>query len=82
MDIFIVHPRVGLDVPTAVRKFRPCWTFFSHMQEMGHCQPCPWRPVNFRELEEYDIPFIAREGLHSLIPLWGEKIVWTPDARS
>jgi len=77
VDVFMVHPRVGLDVPTAVNKFRPRWTFFSHMQEMGHCQPCRWRPVNFRELEEYDIPAIAKAGLGSAIPLWGEKIVWT-----
>lgn len=80
VDIFILHPRVGMRVMDAVKKIRPKWTFFSHLMEMGHTQPSIWRPVNFKELLP-EMRAIRDMGLSSTIPLWGEKILWTPAER-
>ena len=80
VDILILHPRVGLKVQDAVKKIHPKWTFFSHLMEMGHTQPSIWRPVNFKELLP-EMRAIREMGLSSTIPLWGEKILWSPAER-
>jgi len=76
IHIWINHPRVGLDVVKTADRIRPDWIFYSHMLEMGHCKPCRWRPVNFTEILQHDLPECARKGIRGVLPLWGEKIVW------
>lgn len=79
VNIWINHPRVGLDAVRGAEKIKPDWVFFSHLLEMGHCQPSPYRPVSFKELQDRDIPGCTKLGVRCAIPLLGEKIVWTSE---
>jgi hypothetical protein len=72
VDVFIVHPRVGLVVTEAQRIINPRLTLISHLLEMQH-KFDQWRwsyDVGFDELEKS-----ARNGRTAAIPLWGDRIV-------
>ena len=79
IDIHILHPRVGLSVPQAARLLKPGAIWFSHLLEMGHCQPCPWRPIEYAESHQ-DAEIIKQRGdnISFRFPLWGEKIMIPP----
>ena len=76
IDIHILHPRVGLSVPEAAELLHPREIWFSHLHEMGHCIPSPWRPVDFVEVG-WDKEQIEKRGDKVLCryPIWGEKFV-------
>ena len=73
VDIFVPHLAVGLDVKAAGEKFEPRWIFVSHLLELGH-QLTKWRWSYFYGLDE--VHEYHRE--NACIPVWGEKIVYTP----
>ena len=79
VDVHMVHPRVGLSVPEAAAQFHPRAIFFSHLLEMGHCKPGPYRPIAFADAYQ-DIRAMARRQLavRSFLPLWGEHFVLPP----
>lgn len=71
VDVFIVHPRVGLDVAEAQRVVNPRLTLISHLLEMGH-RFDQWR-------WSYEIGFLEmarsrRNGYRCAVPLWGDRI--------
>ncbi len=74
-DIFIPHPRVGLSVPAAVKKFHPRSVLYSHFLEMRHTPPTPWYAVPYDLLDE-ERAQVEKLGAAALAPLWGEKLVW------
>ena len=63
-------------VPEAAAQFHPRAIFFSHLLEMGHCKPGPYRPIAFADAYQ-DIRAMARRQLavRSFLPLWGERFV-------
>ena len=81
VDLFIVHPRVGLKVPEAVEKFHPACVLYSHTLEMGHCPPSPWYAVPFDLLDE-ERHAVALQGAAAIAPVWGEKLVWNTGKKS
>lgn len=71
IDVFVVHPRVGLDVAEAQRIVNPKLTLISHLLEMGH-RFDQWRwgyEVGLDELERSRI-----NGRACAMPLWGDRI--------
>ena len=74
-DVYMVHPRVGLNVTEAQKIIDPELTLISHLHEMHH-RFDQWRwpyAVGFDEIEK------GRAcGRHCAMPLWGEKIVLKP----
>ena len=72
VDVFIVHPRVGLVVTEAQRIANPRLTLISHLLEMHHCHD-QWRwgfDVGFDELEKS-----RANGRAAAIPMWGDRLV-------
>ena len=72
VDVFIVHPRVGLVVTEAQRIVNPRLTLISHLLEMHHYHD-QWRwsyDVGFDELEKS-----RNANRAAAIPLWGDRIV-------
>jgi len=72
VDVFIVHPRVGLLVTEAQKIVNPRLTLISHLLEMHHYHD-QWRwsfDVGFDELGKS-----AGNGRAAAIPLWGDRIV-------
>ena len=71
IDVFIVHPRVGLVVMEAQKIVAPRLTLISHLLEMQH-RFDQWRwgfDVGFDELKQ------SRDnGRAAAIPLWGDRI--------
>lgn len=70
-DLWIVHPRCGLDVGEAVRKFRPRVTAVCHLCEMGH-PPDKWRWTLADGCAEAAKAEAA--GSRAVVPLWGGRI--------
>lgn len=71
-DIWIVHPRCGLDVRDGYEKFRPEVTVIAHLNEMGHARD-RWRwsyEDGFEEAEK-----IRNLGGKAIVPLWGDRIL-------
>ena len=71
VDVFIVHPRVGLIVTEAQKIVNPRLTLISHLLEMHHYFN-QWRwgyDVGFDELEKS-----RTNGRAAAIPLWGDRI--------
>jgi len=71
-DIWIVHPRCGLDVADGYRRFRPRLTVIAHLNEMGHARD-RWRwsyEDGFAEAEK-----IRALGGEVIVPLWGDRIM-------
>ena len=73
VDIFVPHLAVGLDVKAAGEKFEPGWIFVSHLLELGH-KLTQWRWSYFYGLDEMH----EYHRKNVCIPVWGEKIVYTP----
>ena len=72
VDVFIVHPRVGLVVTEAQKIVNPRLTLISHLLEMHHYHD-QWRwgfDVGFDELEKS-----RSAGRAAAIPMWGDRIV-------
>ena len=72
VDVFIVHPRVGLDVAAAQQLVNPRLTLISHLLELGHFFD-QWRwsyDIGFSEMERS-----RQNGRDCAIPLWGDRIV-------
>lgn len=76
IDVYMVHPRVGLKVPEAQKILHPKLTLISHLHELHHPYN-QWRwpySVGFDEIGK------GREnGFHCAMPLWGEMIRLTAD---
>ena len=75
VDVFIVHPRVGLIVTEAQKIVNPRLTLISHLLEMHHYFN-QWRwsyDVGFDELEKS-----RSAGRTAVIPMWGDRIVLKP----
>ena len=71
VDVFIVHPRVGLVVTEAQKIVNPRLTLISHLLEMHHYHD-QWRwsyDVGFDELEKS-----RAAGRAAAIPMWGDRI--------
>lgn len=71
VDVFIVHPRDGLDVAEAQSVLNPRLTLISHLLEMGH------RFDRFRwsyEIGFWEMARSRRNGRRCTVPLWGDRI--------
>ena len=74
VDVFIVHPRVGLVVTEAQKIVNPRLTLISHLLEMHHYHD-QWRwsyDVGFDELAKSNA-----NGRAAAIPMWGDRLVLT-----
>lgn len=74
VDVYIVHPRVGLKVPEAQKIIHPKLTLISHLHELHHPHD-KWRwpySVGLAEIEAG-----KTNGFHCAMPLWGEMIRFT-----
>ena len=72
VDVFIVHPRVGLVVTEAQKKIKPRLTLISHLLEMHHYHD-QWRwgfDVGFDELTKS-----SNADRAAAIPMWGDRLV-------
>ena len=73
VDIYIVHPRNGMDVRNAARKVDPEVVLISHLLELHHNYN-KWRMTfadGFVEAEK-----VRSIGKKAMVPMWGEKIIW------
>ena len=71
-DLWIVHPRCGLDVGAAAAKFRPALTAIAHLCELGHARDrWRWTLADGRAAAR-----LARSaGGRAVVPIWGQRIV-------
>lgn len=68
-DLWIVHPRCGLDIAEAAGKFRPRRAVIGHLCELGHTK---WRWTVADGLA--DAAKAEAAGAKSAVPLWGQRI--------
>ena len=68
-DLWIVHPRCGLDVAAGVRKFHPAKTVIAHLFELGHTR-WRWGLAEGRE----DAARAVEAGSEAVVPFWGQRI--------
>lgn len=68
-DLWVVHPRCGIDVADGVRKFHPERTVIGHLCELGHSK---WRWTLADGMEEAAKAEAA--GSKAVVPLWGDRI--------
>ena len=73
VDIYIVHPRNGMDVRNAARKINPEVVFISHLLELHHNYN-KWR-MTFAE-GYIEAEKVRSLGKKAVVPMWGEKIIW------
>ena len=71
VDIFIPHIRVGLNIPAAIKAFKPRHVFMSHIQELGH-RIDKWRWTFHDALRSKE----KWAHNHLWIPCWGERIIY------
>ena len=71
-DLWVVHPRCGMDVADGVKKFRPKKTVLAHLNELGHARD-RWRWSWTDGLAEAAKAEAA--GSAGIVPLWGARIV-------
>ena len=71
VDVYIVHPRVGLKVPEAQKIIHPKLTLISHLHELHHPYN-KWRWPYSVGLDE--IAAGKANGFHCAMPLWGDMI--------
>ena len=69
-DLWVVHPRCGLNVLDGYRKFAPKQTAICHLNELGHDK---WRWSWADGLAEK--AKIEGAGGKAFVPVWGERIV-------
>ncbi len=70
-DLWIVHPRCGLDAAAAAAKFHPRRTVVAHLCELSH-PPDKWRwtiPDG-----QADAARLEAAGFEAVVPLWGERL--------
>lgn len=70
-DLWIVHPRCGLHVADAVRKFHPRRVVIGHLCEMGH------PPTQGRWTLQDGLDEAAKAegaGAETIVPLWGTRL--------
>ena len=73
IDLYIVHPRCGMDVTSAVKRLDPKLTFISHLQELAHdINLFRWQISVGRE----ELKNLSGIGKSAYIPVWGEKFIW------
>ena len=70
-DLWVVHPRCGLDVAEGVRAFRPRRVAICHLCELGH-PPERWRWTLADGRAAADLARAA--GAEAIVPLWGERL--------
>ena len=70
-DLWVVHPRCGLDVAEGVRAFRPRRVAICHLCELGH-PPERWRWTLADGREKAACAEAA--GAEAIVPLWGERL--------
>lgn len=71
-DLWVVHPRCGLDVADGVAKFHPKLVAIGHLCEFGHARD-QWRwTVADGQTEAARA---RKAGAKAVVPLWGERIV-------
>ncbi len=70
-DLWVVHPRCGLDVAAGVRKFQPARVVIGHLCELGHV-PGRWRWTMNDGLAEAAKAEAA--GTETVVPVWGDRI--------
>ena len=71
-DLWILHPRCGMNVEDGVRKFHPALTAIAHLNELGHARN-RWRwswTDGFKAKAA-----VEAAGGAAIVPLWGERIV-------
>ena len=75
VDFFIVHPYVGLDVAeAATTTVQPGVTLVSHLMELHHpVDQWRWTYADGRAACEK----VRATGHAAVMPVWGDKIVWT-----
>ena len=72
-DLWVVHPRCGLDVADGVRKFHPRLTALCHLCELGHASnQWRWRLSDGRD--EAAKVRAADPEAKAVVPFWGERI--------
>lgn len=70
-DLWVVHPRCGLDVAEGVRAFGPRRVAICHLCELGHA-PDRWRWTLADGREQAARAEAA--GCPAVVPLWGERL--------
>ena len=71
-DLWVVHPRCGLDVAAAVKKFHPKRTVIAHLCELGHAvNMWRWTLADGRT----EAARAESAGSEAIVPLWGERLV-------
>ena len=70
-DLWVVHPRCGMDVVEGFEKFRPKTTVVAHLNELGHARN-RWR---WSWQDGLDVKAkVEAAGARAVVPLWGERI--------
>ena len=68
-DLWIVHPRCGMNIADGFKKFRPKMTVVAHLNELGHDR---WRWTwNDGLFEKCKIESLGGE---AVVPKWGERL--------
>ena len=71
-DLWIVHPRCGLDVAAAAAKFRPALTAIAHLCELGHARDrWRWTLADGRAAAR----LVRAAGSRAVVPVWGQRVV-------
>ena len=70
-DLWIVHPRCGLDATEAAAKFHPRRTVVAHLCELSH-PPDKWRWTIADGQTE--AARLEAAGFEAMVPLWGERL--------
>ncbi len=74
VDVYIMHPQVGIMIEDAIARIKPGWIFISHIQELSHpIAKFRWGYGlgEFWQQRARDVGYDK-----ALVPLWGERIVW------
>ncbi len=69
-DLWVCHPRNGLDIVKCVSKFHPRRTVIAHLNELGHQGGGRVSVADALETAAA----IEAEGAEAVIPVWGERI--------
>lgn len=78
IDIWMVHPHVGVDVVRGAEALKPALTLVSHLQELQHPRDnARWNYV----YGAHEVLRLAARGHRAAFPLWGEKTLWSREAK-
>ena len=77
VDVYIMHPQVGIMIEDAIARLKPGWIFISHIQELSHpIAKFRWG-YGLGEFWQQRARDAGSEKAYA--PLWGERIVWSAD---